>query len=587
MNDLYHDVNDDTHDMANGAQSTNAKHTINVGRYPLRPRSSCYYDLKNELDQFESDLHSKTGARRQPEAELSSGGKPVESDKAVEGAGNGQQKEVGKENGGAKGRSHFSSIGPISKAKQSKDDSSLIMIGASLHPTHEMEGFIDPMVTCASTRQRKESNTRSHAHQPMGSPTHDTAKRTLQKDCKRANRDSLSCEGTTCLPTPVDVHAPAIRGTEHEATMDLHASIGVEDHCIGQIFELCHGVCRGAHFDHAREDSLAVAVAVVGDEEHEHIPAALKYDPERKTPARRSRRRPLYFVLATLLMVAICSSVTFGVLQGNSLSKTEAPRSATSPDGEGNGIFYQLVVLVGEANLVNPNSSQARAADWIINKDLLALNAGSDNLAQRYLLALFYISTTEDKEWLSCNPPTAQEGDDCIFSKISGGHVDPSVPAPMLGRWLSARHECEWAGIKCDEFNQTRTIDLAGQDIRGTFPPEISLLPFLQSIALPVNRFYGTLPSELSSTKHLLNVELQYNHFTGQIPEEWYNIGGFQALNLAGNFITGTISTAIGTLTTLKGWFIQENALEGTIPTEIGNVKPIGKYKRCCLVFRY
>ena len=277
-------------------------------------------------------------------------------------------------------------------------------------------------------------------------------------------------------------------------------------------------------------------------------------------------------------MIAICASVTFGLLQGNNSLKMEQPSAASSPDQEGNSIFYQLIEIVGETNLANPNSSQARAADWIINGDPMELSAGSDTLAQRYLLALFYISTTKDKQWMSCNPPTDQEGEDCISTNmISSGQEDPSAPSPTLGRWLSGRHECEWAGIKCDEFNQIRTIDLAGQEIRGTFPPEISLLPFLQSIALPVNEMYGTLPSELASTKHLINVELQYNHFTGDIPREWYSIFGFQCINLAGNFITGTISTEIGILSTLKGLYIQENALEGTIPTEFGNVQSIGR----------
>ncbi|KAI2495711.1 hypothetical protein MHU86_18800 [Fragilaria crotonensis] len=539
MNDQDHDMNKDARNVPNGAHSTNAAHSRNTGRSTLFPRSNSPLGLKNALNQFENDIHIK--AHRHQLTAMNCGGKKAELNQVDE-AGSG----LDKENVGANGQSHVPPIDHTFKTRQSEDDSSCTMTDnpESFRPVRNMEGFAN---------HKKASNARNEV------------------GCRMLT--TMACHRFLRLA------ALAVGGSEDETKRNSHRSIAAAVGEIDQAPEPCNGACSGAYFGRPSDDSLAVAVAVVGDEDDDMIPAALKYDPEAKAPARRSCRFHLYFILASVLTIAICASVTVGILQGNnSLTSTQPPAPTTAPttDREGNGIFYQLIEIVGETNLKNPNSSQGRAADWIIKKDPMVLSPGSDALTQRYLLALFYISTTEDKQWLSCNPPTDQEGDDCTLgTSISAGEVGLPVTTAALGRWLSARHECEWAGIKCDEFNQIRNIDLAGQEIRGTFPPEILLLPFLQSIALPVNELYGTLPSELSSTKHLLNIELQYNFLTGQIPTEWYKIIGLQSINIAGNFITGTISTEIGVLRALKGWFIQENALEGTIPTEFGKVPSI------------
>lgn len=571
-------MNKDTRDVPNGAHSTNAAHSRNTGRSTLFPRSNSPLGLKKALNQFEIKAH-----RHQLTA-MNCGGKKAELNQVDE-AGRG----LDKENVGANGQSHVPPIDHTFKTRQSEDDSSRTMTDnrESLRPVRNMEGFANHKFHC--TRQSEEANTHPHAHQPLKRLKGESANMTHQKGFQRAKRSRLSdADDDGMSPSFLRLAALAVGGSEDETKRSLHRSIAAAVGEIDQAPEPCNGACSSAYFDRPSEDSLAVAVAVVGDEDDDVIPAALKYDPEAKAPARRSCRFHLYFILASVLTIAICASVTIGILQGNnSLTSTQPPAPTTAPttDREGNGIFYQLIEIVGETNLKNPNSSQGRAADWIIKKDPMVLSPGSDALTQRYLLALFYISTTEDKQWLSCNPPTDQEGDDCTLgTSISAGEVGLPVTTAALGRWLSARHECEWAGIKCDEFNQIRNIDLAGQEIRGTFPPEILLLPFLQSIALPVNELYGTLPSELSSTKHLLNIELQYNFLSGQIPTEWYKIIGLQSINIAGNFITGTISTDIGVLRALKGWFIQENALEGTIPTEFGKVPSIG---RCICCFSH
>lgn len=318
------------------------------------------------------------------------------------------------------------------------------------------------------------------------------------------------------------------------------------------------------------DDSLAVAVAVAEDEDDAFIPAAIEFDPDSKPPIYKNRRFRFYVVTATILLAAVGVGAALGV---TSSQKNSAPTFAPTTMREGLDIDEKLVSIVGEAVLADSASPHARAANWLVNEDALQLAPEADNLVQRYLLALFYLSTTEDRPWLSCNPPVGDEDSNCTFAKLA--QVFPQVEYENItwGRWLSPVHECMWAGVLCDEFNQTRALELPGQQIRSTFPSEIALMPYLQSLTFNWNELYGTMPSELASMKHLLNIELHYNFFTGQVPPEWYSSQALQRINFAGNYLSGTIPSEVGQLSTMKGFFSFENNIGGTIPTEVGQMK--------------
>ena len=324
--------------------------------------------------------------------------------------------------------------------------------------------------------------------------------------------------------------------------------------------------------DHGFGDSLAVAVAVAEDEDEAFIPSAVEFDPDSKPPIYKNRRFRFYHIAATILLAAVGVGAALTVTTSRA-NQNSAPTAAPTTEREGLGIAQIIMSVVGEAGMADPEGSHARAANWLINEDPMQLVPEADNLIQRYLLAYFYLATAEDQPWMSCNPPVEDENNTCIFSRL--GQVFPEMTYENItwGRWLSGGHECSWAGILCDEFNQTRAIELPGQNIRGTLPSEIALIPYLQSVTLNWNEFYGTLPSELASMKHLLNIELHYNFFTGQVPPEWYMAQALQRINYAGNYLSGTIPTEIGMLSTMKGFFTFENSIGGTLPTEIGRMK--------------
>ena len=207
------------------------------------------------------------------------------------------------------------------------------------------------------------------------------------------------------------------------------------------------------------DNGLAVAVAISPDEGDAFIPAAVEYEPDAKPPIYKNRRFRLYAAAAVVLFIVIVVATAVGVTQ--SKSSETAPTFAPTSYRDSLGIQEHLLTVVGAEKLSDETSPQAKAAEWLINEDPMALDPDADSLIQRYLLALFYFDTTQVKEWLSCNKPKANETSECGFQKLIRAFPELEYEEVPWFRWLSGEHECMWAGIFCDEFNQTRALELS------------------------------------------------------------------------------------------------------------------------------
>ncbi|CAM0882364.1 unnamed protein product [Alopecurus aequalis] len=79
-----------------------------------------------------------------------------------------------------------------------------------------------------------------------------------------------------------------------------------------------------------------------------------------------------------------------------------------------------------------------------------------------------------------------------------------------------------------------RRLDLAGNRLRGTIPPEIGhRLRALVTLRLARNSFAGPLPASLEAMSKLAQLDLSGNHFSGQIPKHLAK--AFPASSFAGN----------------------------------------------------
>jgi len=329
------------------------------------------------------------------------------------------------------------------------------------------------------------------------------------------------------------------------------------------------------------DDQLAIAIAVEEEEEDLILGSAIMYDPTSKPPIFKNRRFRLYAFSGFCVCLAATALIITSILLFR--EKPEGPEMIDEKDAgtiwleemESKQInverwFIQFNAVVESAK--DTKSMAHRAARWIISEDKMELKFNAPNLIQRYLLALFYITTTKDgeKPWRSCNKPEGNESDVCQhlrFNRLANDTIDyDEVEAT---RWLSGKHECDWVGNICDDNKKLRALHIMGQNITGTIPEDLVSLSLLQSLRLAYNNFTGTLPTIYASMRQLLSLEVHGNELNGTFPSEYFSATLLQTLNILDNKFNGTISSDIQKLTNLKGLHIGNNFFTGTIPAEI------------------
>ncbi|CAB9496615.1 Leucine Rich Repeat [Seminavis robusta] len=227
--------------------------------------------------------------------------------------------------------------------------------------------------------------------------------------------------------------------------------------------------------------------------------------------------------------------------------------------------------------------TRQRAFDWIVNQDPMQLEYDSPNLVQRFLLVLFYYQTTRHQPWKVCNPAAIPQGSASSGFCYKAHHVSGEITTDIWGdQWLSASHECKWAGVICGTVQSEETtvaeLRLALIHLNGPLPWEITRLSLLRGLRLSSNMLTGTLPPRLFSKKAGFALEtlgLSSNQISGAIPAEWVaNLlegnGELAYLDLYGNTLTGKIPSELGQLP-LKRLILATNTLTGSIPQEIFN----------------
>ncbi|CAB9506035.1 leucine Rich Repeat [Seminavis robusta] len=246
------------------------------------------------------------------------------------------------------------------------------------------------------------------------------------------------------------------------------------------------------------------------------------------------------------------------------------------------GIQEQIAVSVGSSKLNDASTPHYKALQWLLYEDPLQLPRSATNLIQRYALALFYFQTSEHGPWRSCNPPKLEnETHSCDFLRLMWIFPELEFDVVPSNRWLSRVHECDWAGIICEEGDIVKEIILEANNLSGSLPEELGLFPRLLSFSFVNNEISGSLPAPLAVELQgkVTQIQLHYNKISGSIPPEWMQFQALERLNLASNQLTGSLPTEIGMLGAsrrgdlLMGLFLFDNpGITGTIPTEVGNL---------------
>ncbi|CAB9516702.1 receptor-like protein kinase [Seminavis robusta] len=183
-----------------------------------------------------------------------------------------------------------------------------------------------------------------------------------------------------------------------------------------------------------------------------------------------------------------------------------------------------------------PTQPKSKALDWIVFEDPLQLNPDANNLLQRFILSLTYFQTSQKSDWLNCGKSSTAIDETCSIRDDWGWEVWGSC-------WLTAVHECQWAGIDCDTEKNITGLWLWDNGLNGPLPTELANLPALESINFMWNRLTGSIPVELFGNK-------------------------LSSLHFANNLLTGTVPTEVGLF---DGTVLQfgSNSLSGSIPTEV------------------
>jgi hypothetical protein len=186
-------------------------------------------------------------------------------------------------------------------------------------------------------------------------------------------------------------------------------------------------------------------------------------------PIYKNRRFRVYMavgccILLMAIVMAIVGTTAFGD-NGDIIRETNEPTSTptmsptTSEPTSAPTISSQTL-----SAFYIPDTSSGLARQWIINEDPLQLDVNSTHVLQRYLMAFFYYSTSNNgyAPWKSCGPAVEGEDDSCVLLEFTKQDDDSIayVEQPGKTRWLSGTHECEWEGILCTGGNDVRGIQI-------------------------------------------------------------------------------------------------------------------------------
>ena len=133
--------------------------------------------------------------------------------------------------------------------------------------------------------------------------------------------------------------------------------------------------------------------------------------------------------------------------------------------------------------------------------------------------------------------------------------------------WNTSAPLNQWTGIVA-ENNRVVRLDLGGNNLTGSLPPEIGDLTELRRLFVWGNAIGGNIPSEIGNLKNLDTLGLSVNQFSGPVPEEIYTLTNLKRLSLSNTNVTGGISPAIANLTKLKIVAMWNNNFTRDIPEE-------------------
>lgn len=319
------------------------------------------------------------------------------------------------------------------------------------------------------------------------------------------------------------------------------------------------------------EAGAPVAFLVDDDEEQNRQKAAPVSDG--RNPRKQTSAVALGIIGIAVVVGAVVLGLVFGLggaKDGDAEPQTPVvPPTTLAPTSFGSMYLDSLNLPkhTTEAISNDANSAQARAYDWVLN-DPNRTSYPRWKTLQRFALAVFYYSTGGEewslqKDWLS------YDVDECswYFSTI--------VNSVDTGNTKDVDTQLEYSDAVCNDDGQYLYLVFPASNMRGSLPPEISLLSdSLHSLDVALNEgIYGWIPSEIGLLTNLVRFYCDRNILTSLIPTEFGQLTNLRELELGYNLFTGPVPSEIGSLEALTMLSVRWcPEVSGTIPTEIGRL---------------
>lgn len=255
--------------------------------------------------------------------------------------------------------------------------------------------------------------------------------------------------------------------------------------------------------------------------------------------------------IGLLIMTALTCAIVIPIMKSRKDPHiANADQSQLPPTTQPSSVEYApilekiLEVSDEDTMMLDEDSPQYLAFNWIANEDPLRMKHTDSALIQRYVLVLLYFATDGPNAW----------------SKHKSG------------KWLSGNNVCEWNHVICDAFDlETHQgiatgLKLDNMGLLGTLPAELGILDALDFLVLSNNNLHGPIPPELYKLVRLKTLELNKNQLTGVISDDIGELRDLTGLSLGENNLQGTIPESIGQCTKMTHLSLHTNKLGGKIP---------------------
>ena len=124
----------------------------------------------------------------------------------------------------------------------------------------------------------------------------------------------------------------------------------------------------------------------------------------------------------------------------------------------------------------------------------------------------------------------------------------------------------EWYGVTTDGEGHITELDLSGNGLIGSIPPDLARLSHLETLDLERNTLAGSIPPEIGELHNLKALILGVNRLSGEIPAELGNLTSLEVVRLRRNSLTGPIPPELSKLHNLTRLGLDRNLLTGPLP---------------------